>query len=114
MSLPLMSKITLLNKYIQVNNMKDHGKAEHDGHLVKDLLESIVTDLKAFEEPADEPGIDLTQVIQELKTLHENQSSPEVSLTPVVNALQKIIEIQSNPPISLSSIINDLEASVKK
>ena len=115
MSLPLNSKITLINKYIQVNNMKDHGRAEHDEYLVKDLLESINDDLKKYHEPAeDTTPIDLTQVIQNLKTLRESQSNPEISLISVVEDLQKSIENQANSSVNLSAIIQELEESVKK
>ena len=115
MSLPLNSKITLINKYIQVNNMKDHGRAEHDGHLVKNLLESINEDLKKYHEPAeDTTPIDLTQVIQNLKTLRESLSDPEISLISIVEDLQKYIQIQANSPDNLSAIIQELEESVKK
>ncbi len=114
MSLPLNSKITLINKYIQVNNMKDRGRAEHDDFLVKDLLTSVIDDLKKFHQPSDETHLDLGPVVQDLKTLKESQSNPEVSLTSIVDDLQKLIEIQSNPPINLSTIIQELEASIKK
>ena len=114
MSLPLSSKVSLINKYIQVNNMKDRGKAEHDGLLVKNLLESIIEDLKVLHEPSDETPIDLNPIIQDLKTLNESQSNPQVSLTTLAADLQKFIESQANPPIQLSAVIKELEASVKK
>ena len=114
MNLPVHSKIALLNKYIQVNNMKDRGRAEYDGHLVKHLLESIVEDVKKLHEPSDEAPLDLNHIVQDLKTFKESQSNPEISLSSISADLQKFIEIQSNPPIDLSAIIRELEASTKK
>ena len=106
---PLNSKISIINKYIQLNNLKAHGKSEHEDFLVNHILESIINDLKTVHETPTKPKISLQPVIQELKTLHEDRSSSKNNLEPIIEDLKKLHEIQLNPPASLESIIKNLE-----
>lgn len=104
------SKISLINKYIQLNILKSHGEILHSDVPENDIFASIIDDLNAFNEMPEEPKISLEPIINTLKALQETQSNTRKRLDSMMKALQTIQEEQSNPQISLESIITDLES----
>lgn len=106
----LESKISLINKYIQLNIIKSHGEILHNAVPENDLFASIIDDMKAFNVLPDEPKISLKPVIDGLKALQEMELNMRKKLDSTMEAFRTIRDEQSNPQISLESIITDLES----
>lgn len=107
--IPVNVKTSLLNKYAQVNAMKDHGKAEHNDYLIKDILEEMVEDLKKLYETPSRPQIPLAPIIQKFKSYDDGQSAPPADLDALIEQLQSLRDHYAGPETPLKSIIKELE-----
>ena len=89
----LNTKISLLNKYIQVNFMKDHGKSTHDDELIKDILEAVVEDLKSFDKTkAKSQQYSLQPIINELKSLKAENSKSRSKMNYILEDIKSLLE----------------------
>ncbi len=111
------SKISLINKYVQLNLIKSQGKILHNEVPENDLFTSIIEDLKAVNELPEKSKISLQPVISGLKSLQEMQSntrkgldSMHSGLVSIIESMKTIREEQSNPEVSLESLIADMES----
>jgi len=113
----LESKISLINKYVQLNLIKSQGKILHNEVPENDLFTAIIEDMKAVNELPELPKISLQPVINGLKSLQEMQSntrkgldSMHAGLVSIIESIKTIREDQSNPEVSLESLIADMES----
>jgi len=107
------SKISLINKYIQLNFLKSGGKSMHEDMAENDIFASIIDDLKAFNKKPEQIKISLEPTIEALKEFQNNQTDTQKQMDSLTEFLQSFREEQENQ-VDLDSIIKDLESFDKK
>ena len=106
----LSTKVSLINKYIQLNVMKDRGKSTHDDVLIKDILETIVEDLNSHEKSKSKAQQNSLQpIINELKSLKDENSRSRSKIYSFLEELKSLQETEEKPMADLNSIISNLE-----
>ncbi len=105
--IPLESKISLINKYVQINILRNKGKAEHIDFLENDIFSDIIEDLKTTNEVPDVPVISLSATINSLSAYQENQKALRLQINALLNTLETIREEESEE-INLADIIKGL------
>ena len=114
--IPLHTKVSLLNNYIQTNYLKSRGKAEHDEWPISKVLESIIEDLNTLEKQKSQTAEELPtgSMVRDLKFLQDKQKSIRVAIDTISEELKTIKEHYSDPTSNLDSVIKTLEDFSKK
>lgn len=105
--IPLENKISLINKYIQINILRNKGKAEHVDLLENDIFNSIIEDLKTTNEVPETPSISLTATINSLSAYQDKQKALRLQINALLNTLETIREEESEE-VNLADIIKGL------
>jgi hypothetical protein len=111
--IPFENKISLLNKYIQLNILRNKGKAMHVDIPENEIFTAIIEDLKAYVATPETPEISLAPVINALKTYQEKQSDMRFQINALMKALEAYRDEESDQ-VSLDEIIKNLENLDKK
>lgn len=107
--IPLQSKISLINKYVQLNILRNKGEAMHVDMPENDIFAAIIEDLKAYNEKPDNSGITIDAVIDALKVYKEQQNEINFHMNALRHSLEKVQE-HADEQVSLDTIIKNLES----
>jgi hypothetical protein len=106
--IPLENKISLINKYIQINILRNKGKAEHVDLLENDIFKSIIEELKAQNEIPETPVVSLTSTIANLSAYQDKQADLQFQINALMNTLENVRE-EDSEQINLENIIKNLK-----
>ncbi len=108
--IPLQSKISLINKYIQLNILRNKGEAMHVDMPENEIFNAIIEDLKAYNEtPEDTSAITIAAVIDALKAYKGQQDEINFHMNALRHSLEKVQE-HTDEQVSLDTIIKNLES----
>ncbi|MEN8249181.1 MAG: hypothetical protein ABFS32_09645 [Bacteroidota bacterium] len=112
--IPIESKISLINKYIQVNILRNNGEAMHVDHLENEIFTKIIEDLKSFnEKPEEEEEVSLRPTIDALRSYQLTQRKLKEKLDDLLEGLKQIEETEEDQ-LNLGTIIKSLEELDRK
>lgn len=106
--IPVETKISLLNKYIQVNILKNKADALHVDYPENEIFAEIIEDLKKmYEQPVDVRSA-LASIVDALNTYKQQQQEMRVHIHALLNTLKAMEEHQAGQ-IDLDTIIHNLQ-----
>jgi hypothetical protein len=106
--IPFENKVSLINKYIQINILQNKGKKEHVDIPENEIYAAIIDDLKAHNDSVTQPPKDsLIPVINSLKVYQEKQNDMRFQLNALMHTLETVRDEESMQ-IGLDDIINNL------
>ena len=114
--IPLENKVSLINKYVQINILQNKGKKIHVDYPENEVLAAIIDDLKSYSEVVavpDAPKTSFEPVIEALKSYQAKQSDMRFQINALMNALETVRD-EDSQQIGLDEIIKsikDLEQS---
>jgi hypothetical protein len=111
--IPIESKISLLNKYIQVNILRNNGEAKHVDHLENDIFNQIIEDLKVQYEKPEEVKVSLQPTIDALREFYQKQRQLIAEIDSLKENLKQIEETETDQ-LSLTTVLKNLEEIEKK
>ena len=108
--IPLENKVSLINKYVQINILQNKGKKIHVDYPENEVLVAIIDDLKSYSEVVavpDAPKTSFEPVIEALKSYQAKQNDMRFQINTLMKALENYREEESEQ-VSLDDIINKL------
>ena len=108
--IPLENKISLINKYVQINILRNKGEAKHVDFLENEIFTTIIDDLKSYSEMVavpEPPKTSLEPAIEALKSYQAKQADMRYQINTLMKSLENYQEEESDQE-SLGEIINKL------
>jgi hypothetical protein len=108
--IPIENKISLINKYIQINILHKKDVVMHVDIPEIEILNAIVADLKEHDDMLTQPETErsLESVIDSLKAYQQKQSDMRSQINALMHTLQNLSE-EDPEQISLDEIIRNLK-----
>jgi hypothetical protein len=107
--IPIENKISLINKYIQINILhKKGGEIMHVDIPEIEILNAIVDDLKAHDAMLTQPEKSLKSVIDTLNEYRNQQSEMASQLKALMHTLESLGQ-EDSEQVSLDDIIRSLK-----
>jgi len=109
--IPLENKVSLINKYVQINILQNKGKKVHVDFPENEIFTAIIDDLKSYSEVVDVPDVPKTSfepVIESLKSYQEKQTDMRYQINALMKALENYREEESDQ-VSLDDIIKNIK-----
>ena len=112
--IPFENKVSLINKYIQINILQNRGKKEHVNIAENTIFSAIIDDLKKHNETITQPPKEsLQHVLELLKTYQGKQADMRFQLITLMNTLETFRNEDSDQ-INLEDIIQKLKELEEK
>ena len=112
--IPFENKVSLINKYIQINILQNKGKKEHVDIPENEIFAAIIDDLKANNEAITAPPKEsLVPVIDSLKHYQEKQNGMRFQINALLHALETF-KNENDDQVSLDDIIANLKVLDQK
>ena len=112
--IPFENKVSLINKYVQINILQNKGKKEHVDIPENEIFTAIIDDLKAHNAAITEPPKEsLLPVIDALKHYQEKQSGMRFQINALLHALETF-KNEDDDQVSLDDIIANLKVLDQK
>lgn len=108
--IPLENKVSLINKYVQINILQNKGKKLHVDFPENEIFTAIIDDIKSYSEVVavpDTPKTSFAPVIEALRSYQTKQSDMRFQINALMNALENYREDESEQ-VSLDDIINNI------
>jgi|GEM_PF-3119034 len=106
--IPLETKISLINKYIQLNFMKPKGKDLYMDIPENEIFESILADLNKLNDKKDQPKFSIDSVITILRNIQQSQTTTRRQIKSLMGSTRTVVESLENPDLDLESVIKEL------
>lgn len=109
--IPVQNKISLIRKYIQINILRNKGKAMHVDIPENEVFAAIIEDLNAYNElisAPEKPKQSIDPVIDALKTYQAKQNDMRFQINALLNAIENYRQ-EEEGQLSMDEIIRQLE-----
>jgi len=109
--IPIEYKISLINKYVQINILQNKGKKVHVDFPENEIFKAIIDDLKSYSEVIavpDAPKTSLEPVIEALKSYQVKQTEMRFQLNALMHTLETVRD-EDSEQVSLDDIIKSLK-----
>jgi hypothetical protein len=106
--IPLENKVSLINKYVQINILQNKGKKVHVDFPENEIFTAIIDDLKTLSDMVTKPEKSLVPVIDSLKTYQEKQADMRFQLNALMHTLETVRN-EDAQQIGLDDIIQRLK-----
>jgi hypothetical protein len=109
--IPLENKVSLINKYVQINILQNKGKKIHVDFTENEVFTAIIDDLKSYSEVVavpDAPKTSFEPVIEALKSYQAKQTDMRFQINALMHALETVRD-EDSEQVSIDDIIKNLK-----
>ncbi|RLD19464.1 MAG: hypothetical protein DRI71_11770 [Bacteroidetes bacterium] len=107
--IPFENKVSLINKYVQINILQNKGKKEHVDIPENEIFTAIIDDMRAHNEAITQPPRDSLQpVIDALREYQSKQSDMRFQLNALMHTLETVRD-EDSAQVSMDDIIANLK-----
>ena len=109
--IPIENKVSLINKYIQINILQNKGKKIHVDFTENEIFATIIEDLKSYSEVVavpDKPKTSFEPVIEDLKAYQAKQNDMRFQINALMNTLETLRD-EDSEQVSIDDIIKNLK-----
>lgn len=110
--IPLENKVSLINKYVQINILQNKGKRVHVDFPENEIFTAIIDDLKTLDDMVAKPEKSLAPVIESLQGYQEKQADMRFQLNALMHTLETVRN-EDSEQVSLDAIIKNLKDLAK-
>ena len=109
--IPIENKVSLINKYIQINILQNKGSKLHVDFPENEIFAAIIEDLKSYSEVMavqDKPKTSFEPVIEDLKAYQAKQNDMRFQINTLMRTLETLRD-EDSEQVSIDEIIENLK-----
>ena len=109
--IPIENKVSLINKYIQINILQNKGTKLHVDFPENEIFAAIIEDLKSYSEVMavpDKPKTSFEPVIEELKAYQTKQNDMRFQINTLMRTLETLRN-EDSEQVSIDEIIENIK-----